>query len=74
MTSHMPRNIVATPGQVWPGIRIHIIDMVQPPGIGMSCIADIELHHLIVTAVLAANSAAAAPTKERCEAASMWVS
>ena len=29
----MRRKIVAEANQVWPGIRIHIIDIVQPPGI-----------------------------------------
>ena len=29
-------NIAATPGHVWPGIRIHVIDIVQPPGISIS--------------------------------------
>jgi hypothetical protein len=46
-------------------MRIHIIDMLQPPGIGMSGIADIELHEVIVNAVLAANRAAEVPTKAR---------
>jgi hypothetical protein len=71
MTSHMPRNAAAVPSQVWPGMRIHIIDMLQPPGIGISCIADIELHHWIVNAALAANSATQVPTKGRCEAVNM---
>jgi hypothetical protein len=61
----MPRNAVAIAGRVWPGMRIHIIDMFQPPGIGMSGIADIELHEVIVDAVLAANRAAEVPTKAR---------
>src|SRR5439155_511699 len=30
----MPRNDAAAPGHVCPGIRIHAIDIVQPPGIG----------------------------------------
>jgi len=38
----MPRNSVALPAQLWPGMRIHIIDMLHPPGMGMSCIADIN--------------------------------
>jgi hypothetical protein len=46
-------------------MRIHIIDILQPPGIGMSCIADIELHQVIVNAVQAENSAAQVPTKAR---------
>ena len=31
---------VAAPGHVCPGIRIHAIDIVQAPGIGMRSIAD----------------------------------
>ncbi len=37
--AHMPRNDAAAPSQVCPGIRIQAIDIVQPPGIGMSAIA-----------------------------------
>jgi len=33
---HMPANIAAASAHVWPGIRIHAIDIVQPPGIGMA--------------------------------------
>lgn len=36
MASHMSRKLIAEANQVWPGIRIHIMDMVQPPGIFMS--------------------------------------
>src|SRR5262245_23461544 len=35
ITIHMPTNDAAAPGHVWPGIRIHTIDIVQPPCIGM---------------------------------------
>ena len=35
MASHISRNIAADPAHVWPGIRIHIMDMVHPPGMGM---------------------------------------
>ena len=38
-----PRNDAAAPGHVCPGIRIHAIDIVQPPGIGISPIADMFL-------------------------------
>jgi hypothetical protein len=41
---------------VCPGIRIHAIDIVQPPGIGISPIADMDAHQTIVTAALAAKS------------------
>jgi hypothetical protein len=36
MASHMSWKLVADAAQVWPGIRIHIMDMVQPPGISIS--------------------------------------
>jgi len=46
----MPRNDAAAPGHVCPGIRIHAIDIVQPPGIGISPIADMDVHQMIVSA------------------------
>jgi hypothetical protein len=49
------------PGHVSPGIDIHAIDIVQPPGIGIPPIADIDAHHAIVTAALAAKSSAETP-------------
>src|SRR5882672_469587 len=57
----MPRNETAAPGHVCPGIRIHAIDIVQPPGIGISPIADMDAHQAIVTAALAAKSSAETP-------------
>jgi hypothetical protein len=36
MDSHMSRKLVTGAIQVWPGIRIHIRDIVQPPGISLS--------------------------------------
>src|SRR5467141_3911660 len=70
ITTHMPRNGAAMPGHGCPGIRIHAIDIVQPPGIGISPIADMDAHHRIVTAALAANSSAETPKKARWEACS----
>ena len=32
MASHMSRKLKPEANQVWPGIRIHIMDIVQPPG------------------------------------------
>jgi hypothetical protein len=58
ITTHMPRNEAAAPGHVCPGIRIHAIDIVQPPGIGIPPIADIDALQTIVTAALAAKSSA----------------
>ena len=50
----MPRNDAAAPeDHARPGIRIHAIDIVQPPGIGISPIADMDAHQTIVTAALA---------------------
>ncbi|MBZ5499744.1 MAG: hypothetical protein LAP85_25375 [Acidobacteriia bacterium] len=35
ITTHIPMNEAAASSQVCPGILIHAIDMVQPPGIAM---------------------------------------
>jgi hypothetical protein len=61
ITTHMPTNDVAAPGHVCPGIRIHAIDIVQPPGIGISPIADMEAHQTMVTAALTAKTSAETP-------------
>jgi hypothetical protein len=53
----MARNAVAEPSHVCPGIRIHAIDIVQPPGIGMPSVDDMDAHHAIVNAALATNTA-----------------
>jgi hypothetical protein len=68
ITTHMPRNDAAAPGHDCPGIRIHAIDIVQPPGIGISPIADIDAHQTIVAAALAAKSSAETP-KNACREA-----
>src|SRR5262249_44805703 len=49
ITTHMPTNDAAVLSHVWPGIRIHIIDIVQPPGIGISPISSAP-RVLVVTA------------------------
>src|SRR5712691_5317782 len=64
----MPRNDAAAPDHVRPGIRIHAIDIVQPPGIGISFIADMDAHQTIVTAALAAKISAETP-KNACREA-----
>src|SRR5262249_18252578 len=64
----MPRNDTAAPGQVCPGIRIHAIDIVQPPGISISPIADMDVHQRIVAAGLAAKSSAEMPINAFWEA------
>src|SRR5919197_417250 len=68
ITPHMPRNDAAATDHVCPGIRIHAIDIVQPPGIGISPIADMDVHQTIVTAALAAKSSAETP-KNACREA-----
>src|SRR5262245_14921043 len=65
ITTHMPRNVPAVPTHVWSGIRIHAIDIVQPPGIGMSSMADMEPHHAIVIAALATKTSADTPRNAR---------
>ena len=67
ITIHMPRNEAAAPGHVCPGIRIHAIDIVQPPGIGIAPIADMDAHQTIVAAVLAAKSSAETPINACCD-------
>jgi hypothetical protein len=59
----MPKNDAAAPGHVWPGISIHAIDIVQPPGIGISPIADMDAHQTVVAPALAAESSAETPKK-----------
>gem|GEM_PF-4028016 len=66
----MPRNDAAAPGHVCPGIRIHAIDIVQPPGIGIPLIADMDAHQAIVSAALAAKSSAETLKKACWEARS----
>ena len=66
----MPRTDAAAPGHVCPGIRIHTIDIVQPPGIGIPPIADMDAHQTIVTAALAAKSSAETLKKACWEARS----
>src|SRR5262245_38019734 len=70
ITTHMRRNDAAAPGHVCPGIRIHAIDIVQPPGIGISPIADIDVHQTIVKAALPTKSNAETPRNACWEARS----
>jgi hypothetical protein len=66
ITTHMATNEAAKPGHVCPGIRIHAIDIDQPPGIGISPIADIDVHQTIVTAAPTTNTSAQTAKKARC--------
>jgi hypothetical protein len=52
----MPTNDAATRSHVFPHMGIHIIDMLQPPGIGNSPIADIDRQAAMVAPALIANS------------------
>src|SRR5260221_3865798 len=70
ITPHMPRTAAAAPGHVCPGIRIPAIDMFQPPGIGISPIADMDALQTIVPAALAAKSSAETPRNACWEACS----
>jgi hypothetical protein len=57
----MPTNRAATPGHVRPHMGIHIVDMGQPPGMGMSSMVDMDPHATTVAAVQTANSNAQTP-------------
>jgi hypothetical protein len=52
----MPRNVAAAPAHVCSGIRIHAIDIVQPPGIVIPPMADMVPHQTIVAVALAAKT------------------
>jgi len=62
----MPTNDAAAPNHVCPGIGIHAIDIVQPPGIGISPIPDMELDQTVVSAALATKSRAEVPKNACC--------
>ena len=68
----MPRNEAAAPDNVCPHIRIHAIDIVQPPGIGISPIADKDAHQTTVPAAQVAKSRAETPKKARPTVAIPW--
>jgi len=36
IASHMSWKLATEAAQLWPGIRIHIMDILQPPGISIS--------------------------------------
>jgi hypothetical protein len=58
---HMPMNDTAAPVHVCPGMRIQAIDIVQPPGMDIPPIDDIDAHQRTVTVTLITNSSADAP-------------
>jgi hypothetical protein len=63
ITTHIPRNDAAAADHLCPGIRIHAIDIAQPPGIGIALIADMDAHQAIATAALTAKSSDETPKK-----------
>jgi hypothetical protein len=65
IATHMPRKETQAPSQLCPGINIHAMDIVQPPGMDIPCICDMEEHQRIVTAALLAKSNAETPKKAR---------
>ncbi|HEX5475120.1 MAG TPA: hypothetical protein VFX12_10700 [Vicinamibacterales bacterium] len=62
ITVHISTNDPAADGHVCPGIRIHIIDSLQPPGIGMPAMEADAVHQPIVAAQLPARTSADTPT------------
>src|SRR5262245_53332170 len=53
ISSHMARNAAAADASDCPGMRIHAIDMLQPPGIGMPPLND--AHQTTVVAAVRAK-------------------
>jgi len=58
---HIPTNAAAAPDHDCPGIRIHIMDIVHPPGICISPMPAIDAPEAIVIAALAATTTAETP-------------
>src|SRR5436189_4378934 len=56
MASHISRKLPADASHVWPLILIHIVDILQPPGISIS--QQIERQKWTVAATLAKNPTA----------------
>jgi hypothetical protein len=61
ITSHMSKKLAADAAQVCPGIRNHIMDMVQPPGISIS--QHMERQKYAVAPTLARKATPHAKTK-----------
>jgi hypothetical protein len=59
----MPTNDAAIPAHVRPHIGVHTVDIVQPPGIGNSPIADMDALAAIVAAALPTKHNTHVPTK-----------
>ena len=65
ITTHIHRNDAVTPVHVCPGIRIHVIDIVQSPGIGIPPIPDMAEHQITVSTALPAKSSVATHRNRR---------
>jgi hypothetical protein len=63
ITIHMRTKEAVAPAHACPGIRIHAIDIVQPPGISIAPAADIVLHQAVVTATQTTNTIPKSKTK-----------
>src|SRR5215213_1391621 len=68
MTTHIARKDTAAGTHVCPDTRIHPIDTVQPPGIGIPPIPDMDVDQPIVTAALPAKRSAERTRNARWEA------
>ncbi len=60
--THIAMKVMGAPSQLCPGIRIHAIDIVQPPGIGIPPIADIDTHQNVVSVALTTTNSPETPT------------
>src|SRR2546426_6964417 len=58
ITTHIPMNEAAAPRALWPGIRIHVIDMIQPPGMRMP--PGMDPHQRMTAPALTTNTRALA--------------
>ena len=67
ITAHIPTNDAIAPNHDCPGITIHMCDIVQPPGICIPPIVDMDAHVAIVIAALATKTIAETPSVTRRE-------
>ena len=70
ITTHITTKDEAVPNQVCPGIGIQAIDIVQPPGIAIGPMADIDVQNATVKTTLIAKSSAKTPKNTCSEARS----
>src|SRR5579863_9884833 len=67
IATHIARKDPKALPQLCPGMRIHAIDIVHPPGMPRPPIAAMAAHCNSVSDVPAANSSAATPCRASCE-------